>query len=253
MSTDPADGVPLPARPTSSADPRAGTVLHGGGAAWSATPLRRRPSMKPRYLLIALGLAIPPALFANYGIDVALRHGNTDTGFTTKHVASPEITVFRNVPDASGGALGLTYVHFNWSDSTSWTLGRTPYPDEYTGGGTEGKVDWDALLVSYRIGFPIASHWSFYLEPRIGAARAHGSGTIRLDGGITGRTSRGYSFTSRWSLGAEAHAGFAWQPEPGYNLHAGIALARYQIRGDDHPLAGSLSSIQAVVGFGFLF
>src|SRR5664280_2734481 len=85
----------------------------------------------------------------------------------------------RTLGDSDTGALGLTYVNSHWSDSTSWSLGRTPMPDEYTGGNTHGKVQWDALMVSYRFGVPLAPRLAFIIEPRLGAARARAhSGTV---------------------------------------------------------------------------
>ena len=155
--------------------------------------------------------------------------------------------------DSDTGALGLTYVNSHWSDSTSWSLGRTPMPDEYTGGNTHGKVQWDALMVSYRFGVPLASRLTFIIEPRLGAARAQGSGTTTLYGGIAGGFSQTYSFSTDWNLAAEAQAGLAWQPVPGWKIRACVALTRFQISGSNHPLAGSLVSLQGVLGAGCTF
>jgi hypothetical protein len=209
--------------------------------------------MKTLPLLIVCGLAASPPLFASYGIDVALRYGDTDTGYSTQRTTSPEITAFQTLGGSDANALGLTYVNFHWDDSTSWSLGRAPLPDEYTGGSTTGKVQWDALMLSYRVSIPLAAQWAFIIEPRLGTARAHGSGLITLDGGLAGRSSQTYSFSTGWGVAGEVQSGLAWQPVPGCKVRLGLVLSRYQISGANHPLAGSLSSAQGVIGAGFNF
>ena len=203
-------------------------------------------------LRFALALGFPAAACADDSFDATIRSGFVDTGLSTKHVTSPEFSVYHACDESGTQAIGFTYVSFKWSDRR-FTVEAIPGTSGRATTDRSGSVRWNVFFLDYRYSIPLSKSWSLVLSPRLGAARGSESGTAAHTGEAMADYLEHYSVDSAWRWAAEAQACVKWQLGAGWHSQFGVVVTRLKNDHSNLPLAKAISSIQGVLGVSYSF